>query len=70
MSSSHVNPEDAIRIMQDLGAEHSYGMHWGTFTLTAEDTLDPPKRLKKAIRQKNINNFDVLTPGEVILIEQ
>ena len=70
MSSSHVNPEDAIRIMQDLGAQHSYGMHWGTFTLTAEDTLDPPKRLNEAIRQKNINNFDVLAPGEVILIEQ
>ena len=56
--------------MQDLGAEHSYGMHWGTFTLTAEDTLDPPKRLNEAIRQKNINNFDVLAPGQVILIEQ
>ena len=70
MSASHVNPEDAIKIMQDLGAKNSYGMHWGTFTLTAEDTLDPPKRLSEAIKKKNIKNFNVLTPGEVIVIEE
>ena len=70
MSESHVNPEDAIKIMEDLGAEYSYGMHWGTFTLTSEDTLDPPMRLSKVTKQKNINNFDVITPGKVIVIEQ
>ncbi|MDC3164481.1 MBL fold metallo-hydrolase [Gammaproteobacteria bacterium] len=70
MSASHVNPEDAIKIMQDLGAKNSYGMHWGTFTLTAEDTLDPPRRLSEAIKKKNIKNFNVLTPGEVIVIEE
>ena len=70
MSASHVNPEEAIKIMQDLGAKNSYGMHWGTFTLTAEDTLDPPKRLSEAIKKKNIKNFNVLTPGEVIVIEE
>ncbi len=70
MSASHVNPEEAIKIMQDLGAKNSYGMHWGTFTLTAEDTLDPPKRLSEAIKKKNIKNFNVLTPGEVIIIEE
>ena len=69
MSASHVNPEDAITIMLDLGAQNSFGMHWGTFTLTAEDTLDPPKRLSEAIKRININNFDILTPGEIVLIE-
>lgn len=69
MSASHVNPEDAIKIMLDLGAQNSFGMHWGTFTLTTEDTLDPPKRLSEAIKRININNFDVLTPGEIVLIE-
>ena len=70
MSESHVNPEDAIKIMEDLGAEYSYGMHWGTFTLTSEDTLDPPMRLSKVTKQKNINNFDVIIPGKVIVIEK
>jgi N-acyl-phosphatidylethanolamine-hydrolysing phospholipase D len=68
MSESHVNPEDAIKIMKDLEAERSFGMHWGTFTLTAEDTLEPPKRLKKALQKSNLVNFDILIPGEVIYL--
>ena len=68
MSESHVNPEDAIKIMKDLEAERSFGMHWGTFTLTAEDTLEPPERLKKALQKSNLANFDILIPGEVIYL--
>ena len=69
MSESHVNPEDAIKIMEDLEAERSFGMHWGTFTLTAEDTLEPPERLKKALQNSNLENFDILIPGEVIYLK-
>ena len=68
MSESHVNPEDAIKIMEDLEAERSFGMHWGTFTLTAEDTLEPPERLKQALQNSNLENFDILIPGEVIYL--
>ena len=68
MSESHVNPEDAIKIMEDLEAERSFGMHWGTFTLTAEDTLEPPERLKQALQNRNLENFDILIPGEVIYL--
>ena len=68
MSESHVNPEDAIKIMEDLEAERSFGMHWGTFTLTAEDTLEPPERLKQALQNSNLENFDILVPGEVIYL--
>tara|TARA_Y100000992_G_scaffold102586_1_gene66712 strand:- start:197 stop:1162 length:966 start_codon:yes stop_codon:yes gene_type:complete len=70
MSESHVNPEDAIRIMNDLEAEYSFGMHWGTFTLTAEDTSEPPERLIRALKENNLNNFDVLVPGEVIYLDK
>ena len=66
MSESHVNPEDAVQIMIDLEAEYSFGMHWGTFKLTDEDTLEPPIRLKEAAKQANIKNFKSLIPGEVI----
>ncbi len=49
MKASHVNPEEAVRVWQDLG---SYGafvpMHWGTFRLTFEDPLEPPERLRAA----------------------
>ena len=66
MSESHVNPEDAVQIMIDLEAEHSFGMHWGTFKLTDEDTLEPPIRLNEAVKASNIKSFKSLIPGEVI----
>ena len=69
MAASHVNPEDAIKIMHDLDAEQSFGMHWGTFTLTAEDTLEPPQRLKNGLKKYSLKNFETLIPGEVVRIE-
>ena len=68
MSASHVNPEDAVKIKKDLQSEYSFGMHWATFTLTAEDTLEPPLRLEKAVKNENIDNFKTVVPGEVIYI--
>jgi L-ascorbate metabolism protein UlaG (beta-lactamase superfamily) len=69
MAASHVNPEDAIQIMLDLESEYSFGMHWATFTLTDEDTIEPKIRLKKALEKANLNNFSTLMPGEVIRLE-
>jgi len=69
MAESHVNPEDAVQIMLDLQAEKAFGMHWGTFALTDEDTLEPPARLKDALMSPNSPDFISLTPGKVIKIE-
>ena len=69
MAESHVNPEDAVQIMLDLGAENSYGMHWATFKLTDEDTLEPKQRLDKAISNINMDNFIAPSPGLVINLD-
>jgi L-ascorbate metabolism protein UlaG (beta-lactamase superfamily) len=69
MAESHVNPEDAIQIMIDLQAEKAFGMHWGTFALTDEDTLEPPSKLKEALKSINSPDFISLIPGNVIEIE-
>ena len=65
MGESHVNPEDAVQIMEDLGNPNSFGMHWGTFTLTSEDTIEPKERLEVITKKKNIDNFISLTPGSL-----
>ena len=69
MQNSHVNPEDAVKIMLDLESEYSFGMHWGTFVLTDEDTLEPPKRLKKAATNSNNVKFQSIKPGQVIKLK-
>jgi N-acyl-phosphatidylethanolamine-hydrolysing phospholipase D len=69
MAASHVNPEDAIQIMLDLESEYSFGMHWATFTLTDEDTIEPQLRLNKAMQKANLTNFRTLIPGTFIRLE-
>ena len=68
MKDSHVNPEEAVQIALDLKTKHSFGMHWGTFTLTDEPVLEPPARLKKALKDQNLNPdfFRSPKPGEIL----
>jgi L-ascorbate metabolism protein UlaG (beta-lactamase superfamily) len=69
MAESHVNPEDAVQIMIDLEAEKAFGMHWATFTLTDEDTIEPKERLKKAVNENGSIDFKSVSPGDVIYLK-
>ena len=69
MAESHVNPEDAVQIMLDLEAEKSFGMHWATFVLTDEDTIEPKIRLEKAMMEHKNLEFTSVVPGSVIKLE-
>ena len=69
MAESHVNPEDAVQIMLDLEAEKAFGMHWATFTLTDEDTIEPKERLKKAVDENGSIDFKSVSPGDVIYLK-
>lgn len=41
MRDQHVNPDEAVKIHQDVGARLSIGIHWGTFALS-DEPLDAP----------------------------
>ena len=69
MAESHVNPEDAVKIMLDLEAEKAFGMHWATFTLTDEDTIEPKERLEKAVNENGSIDFKSVSPGDVIYLK-
>lgn len=44
MKSAHMNPEEALQVVKDVGASRAVGMHWGTFALTDEPMAEPGER--------------------------
>jgi L-ascorbate metabolism protein UlaG (beta-lactamase superfamily) len=46
MESQHMNPSDAGKAFELLGARIFVAMHWGTFKLTDEPTGEPPRVLR------------------------
>ena len=42
----HTNPEEALKIGQDLKSKKLIGMHWGTVVLSLEPIMEPPQRFK------------------------
>lgn len=67
LSAMHANPFDSVEIFKDTQCRRAMGMHWGTWALSAEDVLEPPKLLKQALKKSGIpeeNVFDVCDIGE------
>lgn len=70
MAPVHVDPEEAVRIHQDLQARHSLAMHWGTFILTDEALDEPPRALNRALREAGVaeSAFRVLGHGDTVTV--
>ncbi len=66
MKAMHINPAEAVRAHQDLGARYSVGVHWGTFEMTDEAIDEPPRALTGALRAAGIpaERFFVMRHGE------
>ncbi|PYI02270.1 Zn-dependent hydrolase/oxidoreductase family protein [Aspergillus sclerotiicarbonarius CBS 121057] len=67
MSSMHADPHDAVQIFQDTKCKRAMAIHWGTWVLTDEAVLEPPKKLKEALKKHSIPEvgvFDVCDIGE------
>ena len=70
MKDSHLNPQEAVQAALDLEAKLALSMHWGTFMLTDEPVLDPPKQLERELKRIGKENlFLTPKPGEIISLE-
>ncbi len=70
MAKHHISPEESVMVHQDIHAEKSVGIHWGTFILTDEPLDEPPKRLAEALKNAGLESesFIVLKHGETMSI--
>jgi L-ascorbate metabolism protein UlaG (beta-lactamase superfamily) len=66
MEPQHMNPDDAVRALQDCGAAQALGHHWGTFRLTNEGVEEPVRELAAALAAREVppERFKPLRPGE------
>jgi L-ascorbate metabolism protein UlaG (beta-lactamase superfamily) len=51
MESQHIDPVEAARGFEALGARELFAMHWGTFRVTDEAVGEPPARLRAYWRE-------------------
>ncbi len=67
MASSHTNPEEAVRIMREVGARRAIGIHWGTFRLSSEAWDAPRTDLGVALDAAGMSRarFVAAEPGQV-----
>jgi L-ascorbate metabolism protein UlaG (beta-lactamase superfamily) len=67
MKEQHMNPEEAVKVFQELGADAAIGHHWGTFNLTNEGVDDPRAALDLALAEARIDPrlFAAFRPGQV-----
>ncbi|KAG9037754.1 hypothetical protein FRB95_004040 [Tulasnella sp. JGI-2019a] len=70
MSPIHCAPKDSVRVFQDIKAKRAIGMHWGTWVLTLEPVMDPPKMLAEECKKLGIPDsaFNVCGLGETVFV--
>ena len=56
----HTTPEEALQIAKDLKSKKVLGTHWGTFVLSLEPILEPPKRFKDNAEKYGFTKNDAI----------
>ncbi|RKP03664.1 hypothetical protein CXG81DRAFT_9272 [Caulochytrium protostelioides] len=70
MQHQHMDPREACCVHRDLGATLSIGVHWGTFLMSDEHFLRPPRELAEAAAAMNLPSDAVITTpfGRTVLV--
>ena len=70
MAEQHMNPDEAVKTLADVGAAQGLGLHWGTFQLTDEAWEAPRTDLTAALAKAGVapDRFPALLAGEVLRV--
>lgn len=60
MADQHIDPAQAVRAHETLGAARSMAIHWGTFALADDGHDDPLIELARAKQDKNLTDADFI----------
>jgi N-acyl-phosphatidylethanolamine-hydrolysing phospholipase D len=64
---NHLNPEEAVRLFEDVRGRLLVPMHWGTFAMNREPFREPPERLLRRALERGVEEqVAVLSPGQTI----
>ncbi|KAG5509626.1 hypothetical protein JKF63_06331 [Porcisia hertigi] len=68
MARAHVDPEQAVQILQDQRIRQAVAVHWGTFELADEPLDEPPRALRDALRAAGVDEsrFQTIPMGRFI----
>jgi len=72
MREQHINPQEAVRILMDCGAQLALAHHFGTFRLTDEAFDAPVEALRAACTANSIpeEKFRALEPGQFLELKR
>ncbi|MBD1134712.1 MBL fold metallo-hydrolase, partial [Pelagibacterales bacterium SAG-MED48] len=56
----HTTPEEALNVAKDLKSKKVMGTHWGTFVLSLEPIMEPPKRFKASAANYDFKEEDAI----------
>ena len=70
MLAVHTNPAQAVQAHLDLRAGRSIGMHWGTFILSDEPILEPPRLFRESAGKAGLTDEEiiVLRHGQTVVL--
>ncbi len=65
MKGRHLNPQEAVQVFEEIGAEQMIPIHWETFRLSTEPLYEPIQWLRRLAIEKGLaNRIQILRPGE------
>jgi L-ascorbate metabolism protein UlaG (beta-lactamase superfamily) len=69
MNIVHVNPEESVRALHEVGAKHAVAMHFGSFQLTDEGIDEPVEALNRELAKPENSGLDFRVPahGETLM---